>query len=94
MTNTIAWRQGSPTKAPIMEIRVLVEPVQLPSGRDRSTQTIVTNVQELQLRQTGQRGWNAPIDLVMAHINRNQTRIELEISHVELQQIPRQIDLL
>ena len=72
-----AW-EWSTAQASVMEIRILVEALQLSTHWNLTTQPVVAHVQELEI-QLGKLHWDTPVDLIVVDIQRGQACRKLHL---------------
>uniref|UniRef100_A0A803R9W0 Uncharacterized protein n=1 Tax=Cannabis sativa TaxID=3483 RepID=A0A803R9W0_CANSA len=74
-----------------MEIRRVLEALQIPTHRNLPTQPIIAHIETAQIIQCGQSHRKTPNYLIMIKIQRGQALGKLNLRHIKLQQIPRQV---
>ena len=84
-----AW-EWSTAQASVMEIRILVEALQLSTHRNLTTQPVVAHVQELEI-QLRKLHWDTPVDLIVVDIQRGQACRKLHLWQIKFQQVPGQV---
>ncbi|KAM1711986.1 hypothetical protein ACFXTN_002161 [Malus domestica] len=70
--------EWSTAQASVMEIRILVEALQLSAHQNLTTQLVVAHVQELEI-QLGRLHWDTPVDLIVFDIQRGQACQKLHL---------------
>ncbi|KAM2200342.1 hypothetical protein ACFX1R_000300 [Malus domestica] len=70
--------EWSIAQASVMEIRILVEALQLSAHQNLTTQLVVAHVQELEI-QLGRLHWDTPVDFIVVDIQRGQACRKLHL---------------
>lgn len=76
-----------------MEVHRVIEALQPPAHRNLPTQPVVAHVQELEL-QTRHSLRNRPVYLIMVHVQGRQALIKIHLRQVELELVPRDVDVV